>query len=104
MQGDDPAREVAPRDLAPAGLGDELSQTLLIRPGPDRLGQVDVGVGVIVDVGVGVSVGVDVGTGVTSVLAQPIALTVTSTTTSINTSNIHSFFMMFPLSKSFVLA
>ena len=44
MQGDDAAGEVAPLGALPAGVGDQVGEALLVGPGPDRLGEVDVGV------------------------------------------------------------
>src|SRR5947208_17112656 len=41
---DDAAGEVAPLRALPPGLGDRVGEGRLVRPGPDRLGQVDVGV------------------------------------------------------------
>ena len=46
VQGDDPAGEVAPLDVAPPGGGDALGELPLRRPRLDRLGEVDVGLGV----------------------------------------------------------
>ena len=44
VQRDDAAGEVAPLRALPAGLGDQVRQALLVGPGADRLGEVDVGV------------------------------------------------------------
>ena len=44
VQRDDAAGEVAPLRALPAGLGDQVREPLLVGPGTDRLGEVDVGV------------------------------------------------------------
>ena len=46
MEGDDATGQVEPVDLAPTGLDHAQSQASLIGPGPDRLGEVDVRLGV----------------------------------------------------------